>query len=367
MVAHHGIEDSFKPSSSDRVEQIRRALQLEKPYVLLVGNRQGYKNAVAVLNAIADLDGADQPAVLCVGGERRLSADEKRLKEKLDVRYCGYLEDSDLAALYGGAAALMVPSQYEGFGLPVIEAMACGCPVIAGHLPAVDEIGGDAVYRVDMSSADEIGAALKKLAHGPLRQSFIERGHACAAKFNWSSTAATVQAFLGSHIHKQSIILTAIVSTYNSAGFIRGCLQDLEDQTIADRIEIIVVDSASPQGEAVVVRDFQRRYGNIKYIRTANRESVYQSWNRGIKLALGKYVTNANTDDRHRRDALEQMVDVLEHDDKIALVYADVIKTRTANETFNQCTPVGMFRWHDWNRKTLLDKGCFIGPQPVWA
>jgi tetratricopeptide (TPR) repeat protein len=165
---------------------------------------------------------------------------------------------------------------------------------------------------------------------------------------------------------EKPILLTAVVSAYNAVEFIQGCLQDLEDQTLADCMEIIVVDSASEQDEAAVVKDYQSRYPNIKYIRTPVRETVYQAWNRGIKLARGKYITNANTDDRHRSDAFEQMISVMEKDETVALVYADVIKTRTPNQTFDQCSPIGMFRWYDWDRKTLLKRGCFIGPQPVW-
>jgi tetratricopeptide (TPR) repeat protein/glycosyltransferase involved in cell wall biosynthesis len=164
----------------------------------------------------------------------------------------------------------------------------------------------------------------------------------------------------------RSILLTAIVSTYNAADYLCGCLDDLVMQTIADRLEIIVIDSASQQNEAEIVEDYQKRYPNIKYLRTPARETVYQAWNRGIKIAAGEYITNANTDDRHRRDAFEQMVAVLEENKHIALVYADVIKTRTGNETFEKCTPSGAFNWHDWDREILLTKGCFIGPQPVW-
>ena len=165
---------------------------------------------------------------------------------------------------------------------------------------------------------------------------------------------------------KPSILLTAIVSTFNAARYIQGCLEDLEAQTMASCMEIIVVDSASDQDEAAVVKDFQKHFPNIKYIRTPRRESVYAAWNRGIKVASGKYITNANTDDRHRRDALEQMVQILEARPEIDLVYADVLKTRTPNETFENCTPTGVLRWHDWDRLALLEKGCFIGPQPVW-
>jgi tetratricopeptide (TPR) repeat protein len=162
--------------------------------------------------------------------------------------------------------------------------------------------------------------------------------------------------------------VSALVSTYASQRFIRGCLEDLIGQTLFEkgRLEIIVVDSASPQQEGSIVREFQARHPNITYLRTGQRETVYQAWNHGIRSARGRYLTNANTDDRHRRDALERMCGVLEQRPEIALVYADVWKTKTPNETFDRCTPTGCYRWYDWNRQVLLTKGCFIGPQPMW-
>ncbi|RZB34874.1 MAG: hypothetical protein SRB1_00642 [Desulfobacteraceae bacterium Eth-SRB1] len=75
----------------------------------------------------------------------------------------------------------------------------------------------------------------------------------------------------------------------------------------ADRLEIIVVNSGSEQNEEAIVKEFQKKYSNIKYIKTDQRETVYAAWNRGVKAASGKYITNANTDDRRRADACEQM------------------------------------------------------------
>jgi Flp pilus assembly protein TadD len=161
-------------------------------------------------------------------------------------------------------------------------------------------------------------------------------------------------------------LLSAIISTYNSEKFIGGCIEDLEAQTLADQVEIIVVDSQSEENEQPIVRKLQKKYDNIRYVRTARRETIYQAWNRGIKLASGKYITNANTDDRHRKDAFERMVNLLEMRPDIALVYADLLKTETPNETFENCTPVGRFSWYDWDRSKLLNQGCFIGPQPMW-
>jgi len=161
-------------------------------------------------------------------------------------------------------------------------------------------------------------------------------------------------------------LVSAIVSTYNARRFILGCLEDLESQTISERLEIIVVDSGSLQDEGTMVKQMQRRYDNIVYIRTEERETVYGAWNRGIRAARGKYITNANTDDRHSPDALERLAHVLETQPDAVLVYADALQTQTANETFGAHTQTGVFHWHDWDRTALLSKGCFIGPQPMW-
>ncbi|MDD2542390.1 MAG: glycosyltransferase, partial [Desulfuromonadaceae bacterium] len=161
-------------------------------------------------------------------------------------------------------------------------------------------------------------------------------------------------------------LVSAIVSTYNSERFIRGCIEDLEQQTIADRLEIIIIDSASPQNEGEIVRELQGRYNNIRYLRTERRETVYAAWNRGIAMARGRYFTNANTDDRHRSDAFELMARVMEDCPAVDLVYADVLITKTPNGTFEHHTPGGKYSWYDWDRNILLDKGCFIGPQPMW-
>ena len=163
-----------------------------------------------------------------------------------------------------------------------------------------------------------------------------------------------------------AVRVSAIVSSFNSARFIDGCLADLMAQTIAGRVEIIVIDSASEEGERGIVHRWQEQHVNIRYIRTEQRESVYAAWNRAIRMATGDYITNSNTDDRHRPDAFERMSRVLDIRPGVALVYADVVETETENESLDRCTPTRVLRWHDWNRDTLLTQGCFIGPQPMW-
>ncbi|MBN2643632.1 MAG: glycosyltransferase, partial [Victivallales bacterium] len=128
---------------------------------------------------------------------------------------------------------------------------------------------------------------------------------------------------------------------------------------------IIVVDSGSQQNEEKIVREFQDKYNNIRYIRTEQRETVYQAWNRGIRAAKGKYLTNANTDDRHRRDAFEKLVHCLEVNPDKVLAYADSYVTTIENQLFDSCAIHGQLKWPDFKKEKLLDY-CFIGPHPMW-
>ena len=159
--------------------------------------------------------------------------------------------------------------------------------------------------------------------------------------------------------------VSAIVSTYNSEAFIKGCIEDLEAQTISDKIEIIVIDSCSEQNEKDIVLQLQAKYGNILYLRTPQRESIYKSWNRGIQMASGKYLTNANTDDRHRADALERLADTLDAHTNYGVVYADSYITEEKNATFDIATVSGRLAWPDFSRKELFNN-CIIGPHPMW-
>lgn len=159
-------------------------------------------------------------------------------------------------------------------------------------------------------------------------------------------------------------LVSVLVSTYNAERFILGALESLEQQTIVSHIEIIVIDSGSTQNEKAIVEQYQSRYGNIRYLRT-ERETVYQAWNRGIRIARGCYITNANSDDRHRSDALEVLVEELEKHPNIALVYADSAVTFEANQTFATVQPDAFHLRPEYEPRIMLT-GCHMGPQPMW-
>jgi glycosyltransferase involved in cell wall biosynthesis len=161
-------------------------------------------------------------------------------------------------------------------------------------------------------------------------------------------------------------LVTAIVSTYNAERFIRGCLEDLISQTIFKEIEVLVIDSGSEQSESDICAEFAGRHSQIMVIRTT-REPLYAAWNRAIPLARGKYLTNANTDDRHRNNFMELMVAALDSNPTVALVYAEQLISEIENETFIQCTQrsARLRRLPEYAPAELMLR-CMTGGQPMW-
>ncbi len=129
-------------------------------------------------------------------------------------------------------------------------------------------------------------------------------------------------------------------------------------------MEIIVIDSGSKEDEGEIVRAFQAKRNDLHYLRTEQRESLYQAWNRGIEMAKGKYLTNGNTDDRHEGDCLERLSDALEEDEQVGLVYGQVEKVSsfeisTDSESAIPCPSQEFF-------PASLFLHYFYGAQPMW-
>jgi len=171
------------------------ALQLPSRYVVYVGARSaGYKNFETLAQAFHLVGKKDKSLCLvCVGGGP-FSSSEIRLFVRLGimarVRQMS-INDGELSVLYSRACALVYPSLYEGFGIPLLEAFACGCPVAASNSSSLPEVGGDACLYFDPRSAGQMAEEICALVDDPkLRDSLTQKGHLQARKFSWDSTAA---------------------------------------------------------------------------------------------------------------------------------------------------------------------------------
>jgi mannosyltransferase len=154
--------------------------------VLFVGRRDGYKRfdlAVAAVERVPELR-------LTVVGSVLTPREEAHLRSRLGNRAqtLGEVDERSLRLLYSTAHALVVPSEDEGFGLPVLEAMACGCPVVAGSRSGLDETGGTAARWVHAQDADAYADALRSLGHTEARAAAVRSGLAQAARFTWADT-----------------------------------------------------------------------------------------------------------------------------------------------------------------------------------
>jgi len=200
-------ERRFYPRSTEEVDRALARHGLRRPYVLHVSASNYHKNTDNVAQAFdlfagqAGPGGAEHTLVIVGSWSPRALADLRaaypRLVESGRLRVLGFVPDDDLPALYSGAGALVYPSLVEGFGLPVLEAMRCGCPVLTSGVSSLPEVAGGAALYVDPYSVEEIAAALGSLAAQPdLRAALARRGLQRAEGFTWRRTAeATLRVY----------------------------------------------------------------------------------------------------------------------------------------------------------------------------
>ncbi len=196
VVTPEAPRPSFKRREDAGVTELRQRLGIENDFILFVGTIEPRKNLRRLLDAFEQLVRTTSLTLKLViaGGQGWLMDDFAALIEQkqLNSRIClaGYLQDEDLRALYSTCAAFVYPSLYEGFGLPPLEAMACGAPVITSRIPSLMETVGDAARLVDpLDVADLAQAMIEFAGNKSMRAQYADRGHTHVTRYSWQQTA----------------------------------------------------------------------------------------------------------------------------------------------------------------------------------
>jgi glycosyltransferase involved in cell wall biosynthesis len=185
----------YRPQPREAIERVRATYDLPDRYVLAVGTLQPRKNLLRLVEAFRNVASAVPDVQLALVGRslwRGSEVERAVARAGLEgrVRFTGYVPDTDLPALYAGAAAFCYPSLYEGFGMPPLEAMACETPVVTSNTSSLPEVVGDAAITVDPTSIGEIATGLRALlTSDALSREYRHRGLAQARRFSWDRTA----------------------------------------------------------------------------------------------------------------------------------------------------------------------------------
>jgi len=206
-----GVDEAFHLSSAKSSEKIRAEFNLPDEYVLYVGSNKPHKNLPMLIEAYAQLHTA--PTLVIAGAIDRRFNQEKKNAERLElgerVRFLGALPEEVLPALYSGARAFVFPSLCEGFGLPVLEAMACGTPVACSDIPSLRETASDAALFFDPHDRHSIAFALERIIRDErLREDLQASGSKRAAEMNWDVVAKQTLEVYRAVISRQSSVVS---------------------------------------------------------------------------------------------------------------------------------------------------------------
>ncbi len=202
-VTHEAVDDKLIGEVSSNVLE---KYHVKKPYILYAGNAHPHKNVEGLIKAFLWIKSHEMPkffdlaqgeqvrhdnlSLVLVGGDHYFWQRIKKEYQQKDIIYTGFVSDSELAGLYKNAEVYVVPSFEEGFGIPLLEAMACGCPVVSSNAASLPEIGADAALYVDPYDIEDIARGIREiLGDRGIRESLIKKGFENVNRFSWKKLA----------------------------------------------------------------------------------------------------------------------------------------------------------------------------------
>ena len=324
------VDDVFRGPVDYATDQaVRAQYRLPSGYVFYPAITWRHKNHVRLLEALHRFNASGHPPlslVLCGGrggGHDEVMETIGRLGLRSRVIMLERVPAHHLPSLYRGAFALVLPSLFEGFGLPILEAFHSGCPVVCSDRTSCPEVAGDAAEYVDPTDPGDIAAALVRLTEKPgRRDELVKLGHRRQELFSWAEAErVTFEAMRGLIESARAPIeveswpsFTVVTPSFNQAQFIGGVLGQQYPH-----LEYIVVDGGSTDGTVEVLRHYE---GRLRWLSERDRGQG-DAVNKGVRLGHGELLGWLNSDDTYWPGALERAATTFRRLKRAAVVYGD--------------------------------------------
>ncbi len=317
----------------ERLSRVRRMYQLPDDYLFYPANFWPHKNHEVLFHAFADARRKLGRLSLVLTGaqDERLNV-LKKLAGQLGidpvVHYMGYIPKEDLPCFYRGARALVFPSLFEGFGIPIVEAFCCDCPVICSNTTSCPEIAADAGLLVNPSNPHEISDAIQKLEQdGSLREQLVSAGRKAKERFCGNRLAEDTLKHITEIMAKYSTRpvyapalprISVITPSFNQGAFIQATIESILSQKYPN-LEYLVLDGGSSDETLDILKSCG---SEVQWI-SEKDEGQADAINKGLRRASGEVIGWLNSDDTYLPGALEYVGRFFAEHSKVDVVYGD--------------------------------------------
>lgn len=364
FVAQPSVPPDFLATRSDDTTEGERATVPAGEFFLFPANLWPHKNHERLFQGFRRFrERTGSPAELVLTGSQS-GWDELRARYlDLPIRHLGYVSPPLLRLLYERALALTFFSQYEGFGIPLLEAFEVGTPVVCSNATSLPEVAGDAALMCDPKDVTQISRLLERIAgDAELRAQLTARGRLRLPQFSWASAAKQLDSAI-ERIRERTeapalelVPLVSIVTpSYNQGRFIRATIESVLAQTYAN-IEYLVVDGASADDTIDILRSYGGRISWISEPDSGQAEAI----NKGLRMMHGQIVGYLNSDDVLLPDAIGRIVEHFRVHPECDLVYADAQYIDDADRV------IGMYRTAEYSFRRLMEDCCICQPAAYW-
>jgi glycosyltransferase involved in cell wall biosynthesis len=319
---------------------ISKKYGLPKEFIFYPANTWPHKNHIGLLKALNILKKVyPHLSVVFTGAASNAHNDITTFIEKANliqkVHYLGHIDRSDMPYIYANAKMLVFPSLFEGFGIPLVEAMRSGCPIVASQVTSIPEVAGDAALYIDPKNPLDIASKISQLLDDKaLAQGLVAKGKKLAHKFSYARSAqliiSNLEKMATNHWHgtcAESLVSSAeqplvsiVTPSYNQGEFIEDTIKSVLEQTYKN-IEYIIVDGGSKDNSVQIIQKYASLYPQrIQWISERDRGQT-DAINKGLRRARGDIVAWLNSDDIYNLQAVERVVAFFKKNPDTAFVH----------------------------------------------